>query len=152
MNGILHFEDFPVGQVATFGTYQVTADEIKRFAGEFDPQPFHLDEFAGKLSIAGALSASGWHTISMTQRMMVDNYVGRSASMGSFGVEEVKWLKPVFAGEVLSCKRTTLTARISSKRPEMGIVTFNWQTSNQDSELKLDMRGTGLFKVRENRQ
>lgn len=144
----LHFEDFPVGEVVTFGACKVTAEDIKAFAAEFDPQPFHLDEYAGTLSIAGALSASGWHTIAMTMRIMFDGYIKDAASMGSFGVDEVKWLKPVFAGEVLSCRRTTLDARVSSSRPEMGIVTFGWLVSNQHAEAKLDMRGTGLFQVR----
>ncbi len=145
----LHYEDFPAGETVRFGAYEVTADEIKQFAAEFDPQPFHLDELSGEQSVAGALSASGWHTLSMLMRMMVDGYLARSASMGSFGVEEVKWLKPVFAGDVLSCTRTTLDTRISRKRPDMGIVRFHWQVHDQHGELKADMRGTSLLTVRE---
>ena len=145
---LLHFEDFPAGEVVTFGRHEVLADEIKAFAAEFDPQPFHLDEYAGELSIAGALSASGWHTLSMIMRMMFDGYLKNTASMGSPGVDEVKWVKPVFAGDVLTCRRTTVSARISTSRPEMGIITFRWQVSDQNGELRLDMRGIQLVKVR----
>ncbi|MGI9462576.1 MAG: MaoC family dehydratase [Aestuariivirgaceae bacterium] len=148
MTGLLHFEDFPVGEVVTYGAYEMTAEEIKAFAAEFDPQPFHLDEAAGAKSIAGGLSASGWHTIAVNQRLMYDGYLKHTASMGSFGVEEVKWLKPVFAGDVLTTRRTTLEARVSSSQPDMGILKMRWQLFNQTGELKLDMLGTGLVKVR----
>ena len=98
MGDLLHYEDFPAGEVIVYGAYEVTADEIKAFAGEFDPQPFHLDEEAGRASILGGLCASGWHVCAMLNRMNVDAYLVRSAAMGSFGLEEVKWLRPVFAG------------------------------------------------------
>lgn len=145
---LLHFQDFPVGEVIDFGAYEVAADEIKAFAAEFDPQPFHLDEYAASLSIGGALSASGWHTASMLMRMMYDAYLKDTASMGSYGVQEVKWLKPVHAGDILTCRRTTLAARISASRPEMGVVTFRWLVGNQQGEAKLDMRGVSLIRVR----
>ena len=149
MDDLLHYEDIDVGQVDTFGVYEVTTEEVRAFAAEFDPQPFHLDEAAGAASIAGAMSASGWHTISMCMRMMCDGYLKYSASMGSFGVDEVKWVKPVFPGETLHMRREVLDKRISSSRPEMGILKLHWQAFNQDDELKLDMTGIGLFKVRE---
>lgn len=148
MTDLLHFEDMPVGEVLISQTHEVTADEIKAFAAEFDPQPFHLNEADGARSIAGALSASGWHTLAMTQRLMFDAYLHRAASMGSFGVEEVKWLKPVFPGDILTLRCEILDARVSTSRPEMGILTMHWQTFNQNDEVKLDMRGTGLLKVR----
>jgi acyl dehydratase len=148
LSDLLYFEDFPVGETVTFGAYQVTAEEIKTYATEFDPQPFHLDEYAASLSIGGALSASGWHTLAMSMRMMFDAYVGRAASLGSFGVDEVKWLKPVFAGDILTCRRTTLDARVSASRPEMGLITFHWLVSDQHGQAKLDMRGNGLLKRR----
>ena len=147
-DSLLYFDNFPVGEVVTFGGHEVSVDEIKAFAAEFDPQPFHLDEEAGARSIAGALSASGWHTLSMTMRMMVDAYLKDTASMGSFGVDEVKWLKPVFAGDVLTCTRTTLAARVSASRPDMGIVTFRWEVRDQTGAVKLDMQGVQLVAVR----
>lgn len=148
MDDLLHFEDFPVGEEISYGAYEVTAEEIKEFAAQYDPQPFHLDEYAGELSIAGALSSSGWHTLAMTMRMMCDGYLNRSASMGSFGVDEVKWVKPVLAGDILTVQRKTLDARVSASRPDMGVLTFQWQVFNQNDVLKLTMRGNGLVKVR----
>lgn len=148
MPDLLYFEDFPVGHVSTFGAYEVTREEIRAFASEFDPQPFHLDEAAGARSVAGALSASGWHTTAICMRMMYDGYVGKSASMGSPGVDEVKWLKPVFPGDILSIRRTTLEARISASRPEMGIIRSRWEVLNQDGVIKLEMTGYGLVRVR----
>lgn len=148
MGDLLHYEDFPDGEVITYGAYAVTAEEIKAFAGSFDPQPFHLDEAAGRASILGDLCASGWHVCAIFNRINVDEYLARSAGMGSFGVEEVKWLRPVFAGETLSVRRTTLERRVSARRPEMGIVKFRWQVLNGGGEVKLDTRGYNLFKVR----
>lgn len=144
----LHFEDFRVGDVSTFGAYEVTLEEVKAFAGEFDPQPFHLDEEAGARSIAGALSASGWHTTAICMRMMYDGYISQTASMGSPGVDEVKWLKPVFPGDVLSMRRITLEARTSASRPHMGIIRSRWEVLDQDGVIKLEMTGYGLVKVR----
>jgi acyl dehydratase len=144
----LFFEDFPVGEVFDYGSYDVSAEEIIEFAREFDPQPFHVDEEAAKASMLGRLCASGWHVCAILMRMMVDGYFGRTASMGSTGVDEMKWLKPVYAGDRLSCRRTTLKARISSKRPEMGIVKFRWELVDGKGERKADMTGINLIKVR----
>ena len=148
MGELLHYEDFPDGEVVTYGAYRVTAEEIKGFAAEYDPQPFHLDEEAGRASILGALCASGWHVCAIFNRLNVDAYLARSAGMGSFGVEEVKWLRPVLAGETLSTRRITLERRVSARRPEMGIIKFHWQIVNDAKEIKLDTRGYNLFKVR----
>jgi acyl dehydratase len=144
----LFFEDFPVGEVVDYGSYEVTAEEIVRFAREFDPQPFHVDEKAARASMLGGLSASGWHVCAIVMRMMVDDYFGRAASMGSTGIDEMKWLKPVFAGDRLSCRRTTLAARSSAKRPEMGILTMRWELFDAKAEKKAEMTGINLIKVR----
>ena len=95
------WEDFPVGQVREFGGKRMEADEIVSFASAYDPQPFHLSEEGGKASLFGALCASGWHTCAVTMRMMCDHYLLDSASLGSPGLESLKWLKPVFPGDVL---------------------------------------------------
>jgi acyl dehydratase len=144
----LFFEDFPVGEVVDYGSYEVTSEEIVSFAREFDPQPFHIDERAARASMLGGLSASGWHVCAIMMRMMVDGYYGRTASMGSTGIDEMKWLKPVFAGDRLSCRRTTLAARVSGKRPEMGIVTLRWELFDARAEKKAEMVGINLIKVR----
>ena len=90
-----HWEDFTVGQTAEYGPLDVTADEIKAFAAEFDPQPMHLDEEAARASMVGGLCASGWHTCAMMMRIIADGFVLESASMGASGCDEVKWLAPV---------------------------------------------------------
>lgn len=148
MDDLLHYEDFPDGEVVTYGAYEVTDEEIRVFAAQYDPQPFHLDEEAARRSLLGGLCASGWHSCAMLNRMNVDAYLVRSAGMGSFGLDEVRWLRPVFPGEILSVRRSTLACRVSTRRPDMGIITFRWEVMNGDGELKLDARGVNLFKVR----
>jgi acyl dehydratase len=148
MAGLLHFEDFEVGQVIDLGTYAVTAAEIREFASEFDPQPFHLDEAAGAASLLGGLAASGWHVCSMMMRMIADGWLNKSASMGSNGVSEVKWLKPVLAGETLSARVTILSKRISSKRPEMGIFECLFELFNSAGEKKTEMTAVVFMRVK----
>jgi len=145
---LLHFEDFTVGESREFGRYEVTGEEIKAFAREFDPQPFHLDEEAGKNSILGGLCASGWHTGAMLMRMMVEGYLGRSASLGSPGLDELKWLKPVYPGETLNARFTVMAKRRSSKTPEMGIITMRWDVFSTAGEKKMEVTGVNLIKVR----
>ncbi|MDP9137688.1 MAG: MaoC family dehydratase [Pseudomonadota bacterium] len=145
---LLHFEDFPLGEVFEYGSYRVTAEEIVGFAREFDPQPFHIDAAAAEASILGGLCASGWHTCAIMMRMMVDGYLGRSASMGSSGIEETRWLKPVYAGDTLTCRRTTLEARRSARRPEMGVLRFRWELFNLDGDRKTEMTGVTFIRAR----
>ena len=148
MAELLHFEDFAVGQVIDLGSYAVTADEIREFAIEFDPQPFHLDEAAGSASLLGGLAASGWHVCAMFMRLLADGWLNKSASMGSNGVPEVKWLKPVLAGEVLSGRVTILTKRVSSKRPEMGIFQCLFELFNQAGDKKTEMTAVIFMRVK----
>jgi acyl dehydratase len=148
MSTLLHFEDFTVGESWDLGAYRVTAEEIKGFAREFDPQFFHLDEDRAKSSVLGGLSASGWHTCGILMRLMVDGYLGRTAGMGSPGLDEVKWLKPVYAGETLTGRMTVLAKRQSKSRPEMGLVTMRWEACSAEGETKIDMTGINLIKVR----
>ena len=148
MSDLLHFEDFSVGESRELGTYAVTAEEIKSFAREFDPQFFHLDENRAKASVLGGLSASGWHTCGIVMRLMVDGYLGRTAGMGSPGLDEVRWLKPVYAGETLLGRMTVLAKRQSKSRPEMGLVTMKWEARSATGETKIDMTGVNLIKVR----
>ena len=120
----LTFEDFPPGHFGTFGPRRVTREEILAFAAEFDPQPMHLDEEAASRSMLQGLSASGWHLCSIMMRMMVDGFIGRSASLGSPGVDEVRWLAPLRPGDDLTLDIDVVEARVSRSRPETGIVTF----------------------------
>ncbi|MCB1376920.1 MAG: MaoC family dehydratase [Alphaproteobacteria bacterium] len=145
----LYYEDFDEGQVIDLGSYHVSADEIIAYASEFDPQDFHLSEEAGKSSVLGGLAASGWHVCAILVRMLTDAYIGKSAAMGSNGMDEVKWLKPVYAGETLTGRMTLLSKRVSSKRPEMGILKCRWELFNTDGEQKTDMVGVSFMQVRQ---
>lgn len=131
---MLCFNDFPVGRRFDFPSHTVTADEIVGFASEFDPQPMHVDEAAGKASILGGLSASGWHTSAMMMRMLCDSYIDETAAEGSPGVESMDWKRPVLAGDTLSGHCTVVEARLSRSRPEIGIVRFVAEVVNQRGE------------------
>ena len=148
MSELLHYEDYALGQVGEHGPYRVTVEEIKDFARRWDPQPFHLDEEAGRQSLMGGLCASGWHVCAMMNRLMVDGYVNRSASMGSFGLSELRWAKPVFPGDELMLRYTVTDKRVSTRRPEMGIITMHFELSDQNGQLKLMADGVNLFRVR----
>lgn len=148
MSARYYWEDFKVGEVSEMGRRVVDKDEVIAFAKQFDPQPFHVDEAAARASMFGGLIASGWHTVSMTMRMMCDNYLLDSASLGSPGVDHVKWVKPVRPGDTIRAMRTVLESRRSTSRPEIGIVKTLWEVYNQDDALVMTMEGYGMFKVR----
>jgi acyl dehydratase len=120
----LTFEDFPPGHFGTFGPRHVTREEILAFAAEFDPQPMHLDEEAASRSMLKGLSGSGWHLGSIMMRMMCDGYIGRTASLGSPGINELRWLAPLRPGDDLTLDIDVTEARVSRSRPQTGIVTF----------------------------
>ena len=126
----LTFEDFPPGRFGTFGPLHVTRDDILAFASEFDPQPMHLDEEAAGKTMLKGLSGSGWHLCSLTMRMMFDGFIGRTASLGSPGVNEVRWLAPLRPGDDLMLDVDVIEARVSKSRPETGIVTFKSTARN----------------------
>src|ERR1700675_4073902 len=109
----LTFEDYPLGHFGTFGRRHVAREEILAFAAEFAPQPMHLDEAAAARSMLKGLSASGWHLCSIMMRMMVDGFLGRSASLGSPGVNEVRWLAPLRPGDDLMLDIDVVEARVS---------------------------------------
>ena len=125
MDKHLHFEDFAAGQVFSLGTHRITAEEIIGFATEFDPQPQHLDPEAAKASILRGLAASGWHLCALAMRMMVDGLFGRAASMGSPGVDEVQWRRPVYAGDNVQLDAEVMETRPSSRR-DRGYVRFRF--------------------------
>ncbi len=145
---MLHYEDFHEGQSFDLGTYHVSREEIIGFAREFDPQPFHLDEEAAKSSVLGGLAASGWHNCAILMRMICNGYLNNSAGMGSSGIDDVKWMKPVFADETLTGTMTVLSKRVSSKRPEMGILKCHWQLRNLAGEVKVEQTGVNFMRVR----
>ncbi|HEX2216410.1 MAG TPA: MaoC family dehydratase [Xanthobacteraceae bacterium] len=129
-----YWEDFVSGSTEEYGPRVVSREEIIAFASEFDPQPMHLDEDAARTSMLGGLAASGWHSCAIMMRMMCDWFVLDSASWGGPGVEEVKWLKPIRAGDSLTLRRTVLEKRVSNSRPEMGFVKFHYVFLNHSGE------------------
>ena len=143
-----YWEDFKVGEVEQIGGKKVERDEVIAFAKQFDPQLFHVDETAAKASMYGGLIASGWHTCAMVMRMMCDAYMLQSASVGSPGIDNLKWLKPVRPGDTLRAQRTTLESRTSKSRPEIGIVSNLWEVFNQEGEMVMSMQGYGMFRRR----
>lgn len=140
-----YWEDFTVGMVMEFGGYEVTEEEVIEFATEFDPQSFHIDKEAAKEHFFGGLIASGWHTGSMCMRMMVDNYLIDSASMGSPGIEQLRWKQPVRPGESLYVKAEVLDRSLPKSRPELGFVKFSHTVLNQKGDTKMTMISSGMF-------
>jgi acyl dehydratase len=142
--GYIPFESFQVGQVQSFGAYQVTEAEIIEFAQKYDPQFFHLDHEAAKQSLFGGLCASGWHTCAMTMAMMVENLDTRGRSLGSPGVDNLRWLKPVYPGDTLSVRMEVLDLQPSQSRP-IGFVISRTTVSNQDGTPVMEFISKGIF-------
>src|ERR1700758_2179136 len=135
----LTFEDFPVGRLGIYGPRHVTREEILAFAAEFDPQPMHLDEEAARHTMLQGLCGSGWHLCSLMMRMMFDGFISRTASLGSPGVNELRWLAPLRPGDELMLDVDVAEARISKSRPETGIVTFKAVARNASGQVLCEM-------------
>lgn len=140
-----YFEDFEVGKTIDVGSRTIVEEEIISFARQFDPQPFHVDKAAAEKSMYGGIIASGWHTCAIMMRLMVDGFLRESASLGSPGVDEVRWLKPVRAGDTLSVTTTVLEVRPSESKPDRGVVFTEWRAVNQHGELVATVKGRGMF-------
>jgi acyl dehydratase len=143
-----YFEDFAPGHMTEIPGPTVSREEIVEFASRYDPQPFHVDEQKAQHSIYHGIIASGWHTVSLCMRMICDAYLLEAASMGSSGVDQVRWLIPVRPGDTLSMRMTVLETKASRTRPEMGIVRHRWDVFNQNQELVMEMTGIGLYRRR----
>src|ERR1700759_151470 len=145
----LTFEDFPPGLFGTFGPRRITREEILAFAAEFDPQPMHLDEEAAKHSMLKGLSGSGWHLGSIMMRMMCDGFIGRTASLGSPGIDELRWLAPLRPGDDITLDVEVTEARVSRSRPDTGIVTFKGVARNAAGEVLCEMVSPIIISRRE---
>lgn len=143
-----YFEDFHAGDVYDLGSRAVTREEILDFARQFDPQYFHVDEERAKESIYGGLIASGWHTAAMTMRLACDAIVLQSASMGSPGLDELRWVRPVRPGDTLTARMEILSARASQSKPDRGIVNSQVIVANQDGETVLTWKAMGMYRRR----
>ncbi|WP_417672233.1 MaoC family dehydratase [Roseibium sp.] len=144
-----YYEDLVPGLTFDLGNHTVSREEIIEFASEFDPQPFHLDDEAGKASILGGLACSGWHTASITMRLLALGVLNDSSCQGSPGIEVLKWRKPVFAGDTLSAQMEVISARVLRSRPHLGMVTMRLETRNQNGTLVMTYDNPTLFARRE---
>lgn len=154
------FEDLKVGDVFPVGRHTFNAEEIKAFAQRFDPQPFHMDEAAAAQSHFGALCASGWHTAAAWMRLMVDQRRGQTEaalargekvpSMGpALGLCDLKWLKPVYVGDIIDYKSEVIELRVSNSRPGMGLMTILSSGANQKGETVISFLSTTFVERRE---
>ncbi|MCG6167164.1 MaoC family dehydratase [Leptospira sp. FAT2] len=142
-----YFEDLQVGETFELGSYTLSKDEILEFAAKYDPQPFHIDEEKAKESIYGALIASGWQTTAVYMKLFVENLMNRAHGMGSPGLEELKWKRPVFAGDTLRGRFSILEK--SKFRANLGLVMGKNELVNQNEEVVMTFKGKMLFLKRE---
>jgi acyl dehydratase len=145
VTGLRTFEDFQLGQVFPLGPRVMTAEEIKAFALEFDPQAFHLNEAAAESSVLGGLAASGFHTGAFMLRLICDSFLSHSTILGSSNMERLTWLKPVHAGDELSGVFEVTALRASQSRPHMGIMNFMAHLQDPNGVRKAELVGTFFF-------
>jgi acyl dehydratase len=143
-----YFDDFEVDRLIDAGSYTVTEEEIIDFAKQFDPQPFHVDRTAAAQSVYGGIIASGWHTCSLMMRLVVTGVLGDAAGLGSPGVDEIRWLKPVRGGDKLMVTIKVLECLPSTSKPDRGVVVMTWEAKNQRGEVVATLRSLGLFQRR----
>jgi acyl dehydratase len=144
-----YFEDIDIGRKQSFGSYDVTREAVLDFAAKYDPQPFHLDDAFAATTHFGRLSASGWHTCAMVMAMLVENLkVNQQAGLGSPGVDELRWLKPVYPGDTLRVETEVTEKRASASRPEMGFFKSKVTVFNQDNTPVLTMISNGIVATR----
>jgi acyl dehydratase len=143
-----YWDDYEIGTKYDLGSTSFTADEIVAFGRQFDPQSFHVDEAAAKASMFGGLIASGWHVTSKLMRLFVDNYVDRRTALGSPGLDEIRWLKPVRPGDTLTAWVECAGKVPSKSRPDMGVVHEHWRATNQKGELVLTLKGINMVRRR----
>ena len=147
---MIWLDDLEVGSDTYFGSVEVTREEVIDFARKYDPQPFHLSDEAAAQTHFGRLSASGWHTCAMTMAMLVEHLkANKQAGLGSPGIDELRWLKPVYPGDRLRCESEVLEKRRSASRPEMGIFKSRMAVFNQDDVMVMTFVSNGLVQTRE---
>jgi acyl dehydratase len=140
-----YFEDFAAGDVIELGRHTITKDEIIAFARQFDPQVFHVDEEAARNTMFGGLIASGWHTGSLMMRLLYEGVIKHAASLGSPGVDELRWLKPVRPGDTLSARMTVTECVPSRSKPDRGIMRSVIELRNQGGEAVATLKGMSLL-------
>jgi len=143
-----YFEDYRPGAVHEFGSTTIEEADVIEFARRFDPQPFHTDPEAAKQSVFGGMIASGWHTASLSMRLLVDHYISRVASLGSPGADELRWRKPVRPGDTLSVRVTVLESKLSRSKPDQGTIRSYVEVMNQHRQVVMTWKGIGLVRCR----
>jgi acyl dehydratase len=143
-----YLEDFTPGEVIEIPGRTITEEEIVRFATEFDPQPFHIDKEAAESHMFGGLIASGWHTAAIMMRALVDGYISKAASLGSPGIDELRWVKPVRPGDTLKVKVYVDEVTPSKSKPHMGVLKSHTEVLNQHDEVVMTLKGMGMYKTR----
>ncbi|MEJ2655738.1 MAG: MaoC family dehydratase [Desulfobacterales bacterium] len=144
-----YFEDYIPGSVYEFGSIAVKQDEVIAFAQRFDPQMFHTDPELAKRTIFGGLIASGWHTTGLMMRLFADHYLSKVASLGSPGVDELRWKIPVRPGDELSIRVTVLETKHSRSKPDRGMVRSFIEVINQKREVVMNLKAMTLFLCRQ---
>jgi acyl dehydratase len=144
-----YLEDYVPGAVHEFGSIVVEEEEIISFSRRYDPQPFHMDPKAGEKSVYGGLIASGWLSAALMMRLFVDHYISHVASLGSPGVDELRWLEPVRPGDTLSIRITVTETRRSRSKPDRGILRSYCETLNQHKKVVMTMKAINLLACRE---
>ncbi|MFQ5903406.1 MAG: MaoC family dehydratase [Candidatus Binatia bacterium] len=143
-----YFEDYISGSVHEFGSIAVELDEVIAFGKRFVPLPYHTDPELAKRSIYGGLIASGWHTAGLMMRLYTDHYLSKVANLGSPGVDELRWEKPVRPGDELSIRVTVLETRLSSSKPDRGIVRSFIEVLNQNREVVMSLKTVNFVRSR----
>ena len=142
------FEDYAPGEIFEFGDYLVTETEIVEFAQRYDPQPFHVDPEAAKASLFGGLVASGWMTVSVVMRMLCDHFISTCSSLGSPGVDQVRWLLPVRPGDRLRVRVTIVSVQGSRSKPDRGVIVARQEALNQDGQIVMSLDGRSMHRCR----
>lgn len=146
-----YFDDMEVGKIERFGRYEMTLDEVLAFARQYDPQPFHLSDEGAAPTLFGKLAASGWHTAAATMRMVVNHWQAEGydkASLGGIGTDELRWIKPVYPGDVLSMEVELIEKTASRSKPDRGIIRTRWTTLNQHGEPVMTQTSIGMIRRR----
>ena len=144
-----YLEDFAEGAIHEFGPITITADEIVQFGKEFDPQLFHTDPERAKETLYGGLIASGWHTCALFMRLFVEHYLPGPASLGSPGLDELRWLKPVRPGDELTVRITVHKVKPSRSKPDRGVLFSFCEMLNQKGEVTVTMMAMNLIRYRD---
>ena len=144
-----YFEDYVPGLTVDCGSFSISEADIIAFAKEYDPQPFHIDPVAAASGPFGGLIASGWHTISMTMRLLVEHFISPETGLGAAGVDEIRWPRPVRPGDTLRVRATVLQARRSKSKPDRGIIRSATEAANQHGETVLRLTAINFVLARD---